>query len=117
MSLFKINGVDLPTPSDIQPSIIDITNEETNAQGFTLIELIATKRSFQVSYNYLSADDMSKVLIAIKPVSFEMTYLDPETNTYKTGLFKKSNNRSMGLLTFINGVPTYKDLKIDFVER
>jgi hypothetical protein len=45
-----------------------------------------------------------------------VTYMDPETDSYKTGSFY-SGDRSVGMLDFQNGVPRYKDIKFDLIER
>lgn len=116
MALITINGVNVPTPSDIQIGIMDISNAQRNANGLMIIERIATKKKISISYTYLSATDLSNILNAVKAVFYNVTYLDPVTNTYVTGSFY-SGDRNLGMIDFQNGVPRYKDLKFDLIER
>jgi hypothetical protein len=116
MALISIGGVALPTPSNVDVGIMDISKAERNANGLMIIERIAQKVKLSLSYNYLSAGDASTVLNAVSPVFYNVTYLDPRTNTYKTSSFY-TGDRSLGMIDFINGVPRYKDVKFDLIER
>ena len=116
MSLLQINGVDLPTPSDYNIGVQDITMTQRNANGTTLIERIATKKKISITYKVLSGSTLSQILTAVSYTYYDMTYLDPITNTYLTGSFF-SGDRDMGMITFIDGNPIYKDLSFEFVER
>jgi hypothetical protein len=116
MALIEINGVDLPTPSDFQVGIMDLSKAERNARGTMIIERIATKRKLDISYAFLSRTELSQVLNAVSPVFFSVTYLDPQTDQYRTGSFY-CGDRNAGMLDFQNGVPRYKDIKFDLIER
>lgn len=116
MALISINGVDIPTPSDLQVGIMDLSKAERNANGTMIIERIATKRKLEISYSYLSSTDLSSVLNAIDPVFFNVTYMDPQTDSMRTGSFY-SGDRNCGMLSFTNGVPRYKDVKFNLIER
>jgi hypothetical protein len=115
LALFNINGVDMPTPSDLQWGIQDLSKAERNANGTMIIERIATKRKLEISYNYLSRSDLSKVLNAVAPVSFSVTYMDPQTDSMRTGNFY-SGDRSVGFLDYYKGIPRYKDVKFNLIE-
>ena len=116
MSLLQINGVDLPTPSDYNIGVQDITMTQRNANGTTLIERIATKKKISITYKVLNATALSQILTAVSSIFYDLTYLDPITNTYVTGSFY-NGDRDMGMITFIDSVPIYKDLSFEFVER
>lgn len=116
MALITVNGVALPTPSDFQASIMDISKAERNAAATMIIERIATKRKLEISYSYLSKSDASKVLNAVSPVFFAVTYIDPQTGGTRTGTFY-CGDRDAGMIDFINGVPRYKNVKFNLIER
>ena len=116
MALIKINGVALPTPTDLQIGIMDLSKAERNARGMMMIERVATKRKLEISYSFLSKDDMSQVLNAVSPVFFTVTYMDPQEDELISKTFY-CGDRNCGMLDFRNGVPRYKDVKFDLVER
>ncbi|OMF54675.1 hypothetical protein BK138_16075 [Paenibacillus rhizosphaerae] len=114
--LISIDGVELPTPSDYVPSIQDISKAERNANGTMIIERIATKRKLELAWKYLSQDELAKVLKAVSPVFFKVTYLDPEAGGNKTGTFY-CGDRSAPAMDYIDGVIRWKDIKFNLIER
>lgn len=116
MALIKINGVEIPTPSDYSVGIQDISKAERNANGTMIIERIATKRKLELSWKSLSKENLSKILNAVSPVFFQVEYVDPQDGGVKTGTFY-CGDRKCPMLNFTNGVPKYKDVGFNFVER
>lgn len=116
MSLVTINGVDLPTPSDFNVGIQDLSKAERNANGTMIIERIATKRKLDISYSFLTSSELSQVLNSISPIFFTVTYMDPQDNAMRTGTFY-AGDRNSPMIDFKNGVPRYKDIKFSLVER
>jgi hypothetical protein len=116
MALINANGVDLPTPSDFQVGIMDISKAERNAAGTMIIERIATKIKLSLSWSYLSSSDLKTVLNAVAPVFYNVTYFDPQSAGYRTGSFY-CGDRNLGIIDFTNAVPRYKDVKFDLIER
>lgn len=116
MALLKINGVDLPTPSSLTPGIQDIGKWERNARGTMIGELIAKKVKLDCTWSVLSGPEMAALLAKINPLFFNVTYLDPETNTFRTATFYKGD-RNIPMLDYINGVPRYNGFKVNFIER
>lgn len=116
MALITANGVNLPTPTNLDIGIQDISNAQRNAQGTMVIERIATKKTITLSYAYLSATDLSTILQAIAPTFYNVTYLDPITNSNVTSSFY-CGDRALGMIDFQNGVPRYQNLKFELIER
>lgn len=114
--MVKINGVELPTPSDYLVSIQDLSKAERNANGTMIIERIATKRKLELSWKYLSKEQLSSLFNLVSPVFFTVTYIDPQTGGLKTGTFY-CGDRSAGALDYINGKIRYKDIKFNLIER
>ncbi len=116
MSLIIIDGVEIPAPSEYSVGIQDISKAERNANGTMIIERVATKRKIELSWKYLDKDQLAQVLNAVSPVFFEVTYIDPQTNGARTGTFY-CGDRRCGMLDFQNGVPRYKDVQFNLIER
>lgn len=116
MSFIEIDGVVVPTPSDFGVGIQDISKAERNANGTMIIERIATKRKLELNWLFLTRSEVSQILKAVSPVFFSVKYMDPEDDVMKTGTFY-CGNRSTGMIDFRNGVPRYKDVKFNLVER
>lgn len=116
MALISIGGVALPTPSELQVGLMDLSKAERNAKGTMIIERIATKRKLEVTYEFLTRSELSLVLNAVSPVFFNLTYLDPQSNSYLTGSFY-CGDRNVGFLDFRNGIPRYKNISFSLIER
>jgi hypothetical protein len=116
MAIIQINSIDLPTPTDMQIGIMDLSKAERNANGTMIIERITTKRKIELQYKYLSKEELTQVLSIVSTVFFIVTYTDPQTATVRTGTFY-CGDRSAGLIDFNNGIPRYKDVKFNLIER
>jgi hypothetical protein len=116
MALIRIDGVDIPAPSECSVGIQDISKAERNANGTMIIERIATKRKIELSWKYLDKDQLAQVFTAVSPVFFEVTYVDPQDNGIRTGSFY-CGDRKCGMFDFKNGVPRYKDVSFNLIER
>lgn len=114
--MIKINGVELPTPSDYSVGIMDISKAERNARGTMIIERIATKRKIEVSWNFLSQEDLSRVLNLVSPVFFTVEYIDPQEGRVKIGTFYVGD-RVPKAMDYRNGKIRWKDIKISLIER
>lgn len=114
--MIKIDGAIIPTPSDYTVGIMDISKAERNARGNLIIERIATKRKLEFSWNYLSKEDLSRLLKLVSPVFFKVDYIDPQENTWKNGTFYVGD-RKVGALDYRNGNIRYKDIKFNLIER
>jgi hypothetical protein len=116
MALLIIGGETMPSPSDMDFGIYDISKAERNAKGKMIIERIATKKKIGISYNFITRGNLQTILNAVKPAYFNVTYIDPLTNTTVTGSFY-CGDRSLGYVDYLNNVPRYKELKFDLIER
>lgn len=116
MALIKINGVEIPTPSDYQPGIMDISKAERNANGTMIIERITTKRKLELGWKKLSKEQLSTILNLISPVFFTVEYVDPQDNGFRTGTFY-SGDRNCPALSYIKGNIEYNNIKINLIER
>ncbi|ALC92058.1 hypothetical protein AM500_21360 [Bacillus sp. FJAT-18017] len=116
MALISISGVALPTPSEYDVGIIDLSKAERNAKGTMIIERIATKRKLEVGWAFLTGAEYSRILNLVDPVFFSVTYFDPKANGMKTGTFY-SGDRQAPMLIFKNGQAEWKDIKFSLIEK
>lgn len=113
--MFKINGVTMPTPSNLDVGIMDISKAERNAIGTMIIERIATKRKLEIKYTYLTPAELSSLLSAVSATSFSVEYRDPQTNTDRTGNFY-CGDRKCSAMDYQAGVMRWKDISFSLVE-
>lgn len=114
MSVLVINGVSVPTPSDMQVGIMDISKADRNTKGDMILERIATKRKLQLTWKFLTDSDLSSILGAVSGVSFNVTYPDPQSGS-RTAKFY-CGDRNAGVLDIQNSILRYKDVKFDLIE-
>lgn len=114
--MIKIEGVGIPTPTEYQVGIMDLVHAERNAAGNLVKDIIATKRKIELSWNYLSKEDTSKVLKLVSSNFFTVEYIDPQENKKRTGFFY-CGDRHVGALDYRNGNIRYKDIKFNLIER
>lgn len=113
--MLKIGGVAMPTPSEMTPNIYDITEGERDSTGTMHIDLIATKYKLECKWNALSQANMTKILKAINPITFNVAFIDPVTGAEKTMNVYKGD-RSTPVFKIVDGENVYKDFKINFIE-
>lgn len=116
MALIIVNGVTLPTPSEYNPGLMDLSKAERNAVGTMIIERIATKRKIELGWPVLTGAQYSQILNAVDPVFFTVTYFDPKANGMLTGTFY-CGDRQAPMMKYENGVATWKDVKFNLIER
>lgn len=94
--VFAINGVDI-TPYiafgglSWQRADVDGPNAGRNEKGDLIRDRISTKIRWDVKCKILTAQEQSTVLQLIEPVHVVLQYIDPVTNTVKTGNFYSNN--------------------------
>lgn len=78
---FKIDGVEMPTPSQFQITLADADGKGAgrNAKAYTRRKrLRAGIRGIQVKYLFLTQAQAKQILDAVEPVFVEVTYFDPQ---------------------------------------
>lgn len=114
--MLKIDGVVIPTPSDYQVGIMDLSKAERNALGTMIIERVATKRKLELSWKYLSKEELSSLFNRVSAVLFQVEYVDPQDNVLKIGTFY-AGDRKAGAIDYQDGIIRYKDISVNLIER
>ncbi|MCG7406786.1 hypothetical protein MH117_05090 [Paenibacillus sp. ACRRX] len=106
----------IPTPSDFQVGIQDISKAERNARGSMIIERIATKRKLEIGWRYLTDQQLKQLLNAVSPVFFQVDYPDPQTGGQRQGTFY-AGDRTVGAMDYIDSKIRWKEIKFNVIER
>ena len=114
--MIEINGGKIPTPTDYRVGVMDLSKAERNVAGTMVIDRIATKRKLDLSWNYLTKEQVRQLFNAVSPVFFTVRYIDPVDNTRKTGSFY-AGDRNAGALDYRKGNIRYKDITVNLIER
>lgn len=88
---FKIDGVAIPTPSEYNFSVEDLSTEETGRtlDGTMHKDVVAVKDYYKCTWKHLSWEDTATLLNAIDgKSSFDFTHADPRVpNQWITGTY------------------------------
>lgn len=119
MALLKIGNVELPAPTVVQLTIQDLDSEEgtgRNQSGTMFRDRVAIKRSVHCEWGPLNKDEMSTLLRAMSPISFQLTYPDPQEGALKT-ITAYVGNRPVPVLVPLSGNDwMWGGLSVDFTE-
>ena len=113
--MIKINGSTMPAPSIYSAGLEDIVKAERNMAGTMIIDRIATKRKLELGWSYLTQAQLSSLLQAVSPITFQVEYPDPQTGALRTGTFY-AGSKSAGAISFWDGVVQWKDAKFNLIE-
>ena len=116
MALITVNGVAIPSPSEMSVGTMDLSKAERNVNGLMLIERVATKQKLELTWTFLTSNQIRTLLQAVSPVFFTVSYPDPLTNSIKTGTFYVGD-RNAGMLDYFNENARYKEFSMNFIER
>ncbi|MFW6001995.1 MAG: DUF6711 family protein [archaeon] len=107
--------VELPTPQSLEFGLQDITDSNRTVDGTMHIEQIARKQKLNCTWGYLTRQELQNLLNLIDEKTFYLRFENPETMEEVEKEFYKGN-RTFSIHRFINGVPDYKEIKINFIE-
>lgn len=88
--IMVVNGVDfMPYLQDFSVTIEDLDSDSTvrNAEGTLSRDRVAVKQKIALIFKALSEEELSIVLSAVAPVSIDVKYTNPSTNSTRTGEF------------------------------
>lgn len=80
MSILKINGIELPDPTDYKVDVEPVGHFERNANGYLVGDLIGVKTKISCAWAMLSDVYFEEILAAAAPYFVNVTYLDPQIN-------------------------------------
>lgn len=115
---FKIDGVAIPTPSEYEVGIEDLSSQQTGRtlDGVMHKDVVATKDYYTCKWATLSWEDIATLLNAIDgKTSFQFTHADPRVpNTFVTSAFYVGE-RTTPALNLSDEKKTWKNLSLKFI--
>ena len=83
---FKVDGVDIPTPSEFNWSLQDVSSPSAGRtlDGVMHKDRVAQKEKIQLTWNAPDATKTAQVLQAFNPEYFDLTYRSPLSNAIVT---------------------------------
>lgn len=119
ITILKINNVDIATPSEFTVGVQDISKAERIANGDIKIERIATKVKLEMSWNYLTTNQLSVLLKSVRGSranpTFPVTYWDPIEAKAITKQFYVGD-RTAGMHMIKYGKPVYVGVAFNLIE-
>lgn len=115
--MIKVDGKQLPSPTDYLIGIMDIDkNSARTASGMLVRDRVAVKRKIELAWKVLTKAELSLILDAVSPVFFDVEYIDPKSGEKRTGTFYVGDRTAAGL-DYVSGEIRWKDVKMNFIER
>lgn len=112
----KVGGATLPCPSKYEWKLSDVSDADAGRTEDALMHKnrIAQKVHLDLSWNYITTANASKILKAFNPEYISVQYLDPMQNKYQTKTFYVGDrsapayNTKMGL---------WENVSFDIIEQ
>lgn len=113
-----INGVQVAAPDVYKVTIADLDASANRSGNGTLFrDRVAVKRTIELSWLMIDAQELSVLLTNMSSVFFPVTYLDPELNAQKTGTFYVSDRNAGVAIKNADGSYSWRDVAFSLVER
>lgn len=114
----KINGKVMIAPKEISLSYEDLDKAERTVDGTMVVDMVGRKQRVDVSWEYLSKEDMAILARETKTGSFvTVTYHDTITGTLQTITARPRDFTYLPFYDWVKGKIMWKTVAISFVER
>lgn len=118
MDFFKVNGKSIKAPTEltVSPEILD--KAERTVDGTMVVDIVGTKRKVDVSWDYLSKEDMTTLTKAIGGDKFaEITYHDNATGILETMMARSEGLSYQPHYNWVKGKIMWKSVSVSFAEK
>lgn len=114
---FKVNGTDVPTPSQFGWSLQDVSAADSGRTEDAVMHKnrVAQKEKIQLVWNAPKPDKASQILQAFNPEYFEVTYRSPLTNSIVTKEFYRGDASAPTYWWAKGGL--FENISFDIIER
>lgn len=115
--VFKVNGVDCPTPSEFQWSLQDISAPDSGRtlDGLMWKNRVGQKEKIELSWNAPDNVKASQILQMFQPEYFDVTYRSPLTNSLVTKTFYCGDRSAPTYWWRNNGL--FEKISFNIIER
>lgn len=118
MDFFKINGkkIKAPTELTVSPEVLD--KAERTVDGTMVVDIVGTKRIVDVSWEYLSKEDMTVLTKAVGGDKFaEITFHDNGTGDLVTMTARSEGLTYAPHYDWAKAKLMWKSVSVSFTER
>lgn len=113
-----LNGIEIFSPSSIDPVPFYIEKEERAASGKLKVERVVEKQSVNFSWELISYDDLKEILDTLSTGVFHRwTYPHPQAGEAHTIVAKLIGEPTIRNFRVSGGVRYWKDVSMFIVER
>lgn len=114
--MLKVDGVDIPTPTDYVVDYEEISKAERNANGTMIKEVIAYKYKLNLTWKKLTQEEMNKLMDIKNKNFFDVSFIDMYGKRV-TRTFYAGTPSAKGM-DYRNGkIQYWLDVKMNLIER
>lgn len=115
--IYAIGGYKPPSPSSASVSITDLElSAERDANGYVHRERARQGvRSISFSYDLLGQEDLQRLIVVMRPVFFNLTYLDPEYGRHTIECYASKKSQELYSAVLYNGL--WRNVQFNCIER
>ena len=115
---FRINSKQIKAPTEITCSAESLDKEERTVDGTMVVDLIGIKRKVDVSWEYLSKEDMAVLSGEVKSRNFvTIAFHDNATGALTTMTARPKDLAYLPYYDWAKAQIMWKSVAISFVER
>lgn len=115
---FKINSKTIKAPTEITCSADSLDKEERTVDGTMVVDLVGSKRKLEVSWEYLSKEDMKLLATETKSGTFvTVTYNDSTTGELTSMTARAKDLQYQPYYDWAKSRLMWKGVSVSFVER
>ena len=115
---FKINSKSIKAPTELTCSNEVLDKSERTMDGTMVVDVIGRKRKVEVSWKYLSKEDMGLLTSETKSGSFvTIDYNGPETGNLTSMTARPQDLTCQPRYDWVKGTIMWASVSIAFVER
>jgi len=113
--MYKLNGIPIKTPPEFEIEHYNITKADRNAEGYMIMELVAKKQKFLLTYPVLSKDELDTILNIIDSSEVFFTFEYPDNGIIKSATVYSGPIRRRRFRTHMGWY--WKDVTFNLIER
>lgn len=115
---FKINSKTIKAPTELTCSNEVLDKSERTMDGTMVVDIIGRKRKIEVSWKYLSKEDMSLLSAETKGGTFvTIDYNDPETGKLTSITARPQDLSCQPRYDWVKGKIMWSSVSVVFVEK
>lgn len=116
--MIKINGVDIISPKNFEPTISDLDGESNrNANGEMIRDRISVKRKLNLEWPPLTQNEISTLLTAVSSVFFTVSFPDPQLGIITKTMYVGDRTAPAYFYDKKTKQVKWSGLKMNFIER